>query len=154
VESASNHDDTNHAPVKPVDSIARFAGDVLRSAAYTAIVSPVLGVTQLFSTRLASDEQRLFNALGMQAPEHDASGARWLAQTLGSAAVAVPLYFISKPVKAAMANEARVGIMSQRTALGLSLQESAVTGFIHGSIFTPGDPDNLLASRTLTGLSG
>lgn len=153
------HDANSSVPEPKQDySVAKFAGDLLRSAAYSAIAAPTEGLMQtsdfFCGSNLQDKTRQGFEAVGITAPQPGAEGAKWLAQTIGQAGMVVPLMVLHKPVKAMLANQAGVAALTEQTTLGLSVRESVATGFLQGSLLTPTESSKgFLPSRIESGFS-
>lgn len=150
-EKSDKSDETDNETYGAV----QFSRDLLRSAAYSAVAAPSEGIFQIVDqvggTRLQSGSQHFFAHVGVEAPQADASGAKWLAQTIGSAGMAVPMLLLHKPVKALLADKG-ASLLSERTTLGFTLKESALTGFLQGSVLTPTQDEHFLKGRFKSGL--
>lgn len=139
-------------------SASQFVGDLLRSAAYSAVAAPTEGalqiVDQVKGTNFQGRSRESFAAIGIAAPQADVAGAKWLAQTIGQAGMAVPLMLLHKPVKAMLGNQGSVQMLAGRTTLGFTLRESVATGFLQGALLSPtDDKKGLLASRIDSGFA-
>ncbi len=136
-------------------SAAHFSRDLLVSAAYSAAANPTSGflqiTDQLFGSKLQKGSQTFFAQMGVEAPQANATGGKWLAQTLGSAGVVVPLLLLHKPVKALLADKG-ASILSERTTLGFTIKESALTGFLQGSVLTPSADQHFFSERIKGGI--
>lgn len=124
------------------------------SAAYAGVQQPITGISQIVDkvtgTRL--EQSTAF----MSAPQAAEFGtAKWHAQTLGGAAGGlVPLLISARMAKGALGS-AETGFLSRRAAIGLTLKESAATGFISDGLFRPSEnKDNFLKERLIAGAGG
>lgn len=135
-----------------------LAHDALYSAAYAAFQQPVTGLTQAIDKVAGTELQA--QTLFMEAPtEAEFGSARWHVQTLGSAAGGLlPLLAVGKVVKSQMAAgavEAQGSLLSRRAAIGLTLKESAATGFLHDALLRPtAEGGNFWTERLSSGVGG
>ena len=129
-----------------------FAGELLRSFAYSALQSPVSGVAQLCD-RASADAGSLVGVKGtkllpnvqfMSAPKEAAFGSStWHAQQLGSAGgLACDLILVSLAARKVMPagqigslTEAQLAEHSRR-----QIYKTAMTGVVLGGVFTPVKP--------------
>jgi hypothetical protein len=126
-------------------------GDLLRSAAYSALQAPVSGVAQIVDKTFDTQVQKSLDFIA--APAHaEAFSARWHAQQIGGAAGMVAPFLLLHKGVGATANlafgkvEAEMGtsVLAKRV-----IGEAAVTGALYEGIFRPVTPaDDFLAART------
>ncbi|MBA3855390.1 MAG: hypothetical protein C0507_00640 [Cyanobacteria bacterium PR.3.49] len=124
-----------------------FLRELGNSMIYAAVEAPAMGVAQYISNDAMNNVKTFFTGIGIEAPGHSKMGtSTWYAQTVGGAVgmilpFAATKYGLGKVgafgKPAAAAGEA--GYLSQRSAIGLSLKESAITGGVYGAAFTPSD---------------
>lgn len=136
-----------------------FVHEFVNSAVYSAFEQPALGVSQLISKDAAKNVSGFFKEFGVEAPKADSGITSWTANTLGGAVGMLLPFALTKGAlgKAGVFGEAaESGLLSNRSALGLSLKESAYTGFAYGAILTPsqetGSTATLLKDRLLGGV--
>ncbi len=146
---------------KEPESHDSFLGDFVHSAAYSAVQEPISGLTQIadavFQTKLLPEVQFI------SAPEQTQFGsANWHAQQIGGAVgMLLPFLMVGKGVKGLMGAGAasEAGLLSQRSMIGLTVKEAALTGFTYDAFLKPSEyqPGNLtsfLGSRMLNGATG
>ncbi len=124
-----------------------LATELLQSAAYAGIESPVRAIAQWGGAKADSAVQNGFRSIGVEAPTHAEFGSgRWYAQQLGSAVgMMVPFLALratvggaaNKLLGEAAANQSMLQFASREAAL------SGTTGLIYGSLFTPLNDANL-----------
>lgn len=125
-----------------------FLRELGNSMIYAGVEAPIAGVAQYFSNDAMNSVKGFFTGIGIEAPKHSKMGtSTWYAQTVGGA-VGMILPFAAtkyglgkvgafgKPA-AAVAGEANY--FSQKSAIGFSLKEAAITGGVYGAAFTPSD---------------
>lgn len=146
---------------KDPESHNSFLGDFVHSAAYSAVQEPINGLTQIadavFHTKL------LPNVQFISAPEQTQFGsANWHAQQVGGAAgMLLPFLLVGKGVKGLTGSATAVesGLLSQRSMIGLTVKEAALTGFTYDAFLKPseykeGSLTSFLGSRALNGATG
>ncbi len=146
---------------KEPESHDSFLGDFVHSAAYSAVQEPISGLTQIadavFHTKLLPEVQLI------SAPEQTQFGsANWHAQQIGGAVgMLLPFLVVGKGVKGLMGASAasEAGLLSQRTMIGLTVKEAALTGFTYDALlkpseYQPGSLTSFLGSRALNGATG
>lgn len=136
-----------------------FVREFVNSAVYSALEQPALGVSQFIGKNATNSVSGFFKEFGVEAPKADSSVSGWTANTLGGAVgMLLPFALTKGALKKAGAfgEAAESGLLSNRSALGLSLKESAYTGFAYGAILTPsGETDStatLLKDRLVGGI--
>lgn len=141
-------------------SKANFFEEFGNSFLYSAIQSPLDGVVQLVDN--IAGTKLLPKPQFVHSPSAEKFGtANWYAMEAGSSlGMLLPLLTISAGVKSvigstALTDEAGINALAQRGALGLSLKESALTGFTYGSLFEPSSKNkqNFYLNRLVNGLS-
>jgi hypothetical protein len=144
-----------------MDSISdpkSFNGELYKSTVYSATEAPALGLAQILdggSGKLTEPVKRAFDKIGVSAPESsEFNTSGWYGQVIGGAVgMLLPVGLIGRGTKAFFHSSAEAGLLSQRAAIGFSIKESALTGGIYGSVFTPSEGKDLLKERTLGGLA-
>lgn len=150
--------DTPNTPNRQETPENGLVHDALYSAAYAAFQQPVTGLSQAIDKVAGTELQG--QTLFMEAPsEAEFGSTRWHVQTLGSAAGGLlPLLAVGKVVKSQMAAgamEAQGGLLSRRAAIGLTLKESAATGFLHDALLRPtAESGNFWSDRLTNGVGG
>lgn len=117
-----------------------FVREFVNSAVYSALEQPALGVSQFIGSDASKSVAGFFKSFGVEAPRSDSSISGWTANTLGGAVGMLLPFALTKGAlgKAGVFGEAaESGLLSNRSALGLTLKESAYTGFAYGAILTP-----------------
>lgn len=137
---------------------ANFFQEFANATVYSALEQPALGLAQFFGTDASKKVTKVFDTFGIHGPTEDKSLSGWTANTLGGAVGMLLPFALTKGAlnKAGVFGEAEVGLLSNRSLLGMSLKESAYTGFAYGAILTPSkETDNagtLLTDRFLGGV--
>ncbi len=134
--------------------------DFVRSAAYSALQSPVKALVQPIDHASGTLENAvsLINA----PPAAEFNTQRYWSQQLGHAlGTVVTFYAASRLVKGSMRSgltEAQLtATLTERGVLGLTLKEVALTGFLHDSVLRPKEHDDkraFLEARLGNGLNG
>ncbi len=146
---------------KEPESHNSFLGDFVHSAAYSAVQEPINGITQIADAVLQT--KLLPKVQFISAPEQTQFGsANWHAQQIGGAVgMLLPFLVVGKGVKGVMGAGAasEAGLLSQRSMIGLTVKEAALTGFTYDAFLKPSEyqPGNLtsfLGSRMLNGATG
>lgn len=146
---------------KEPESHNSFLGDFVHSAAYSAVQEPINGLTQIADAVLHT--KLLPNVQFISAPEQTQFGsANWHAQQVGGAAgMLLPFLLVGKGVKGltGSATAAEAGLLSQRSMIGLTVKEAALTGFTYDALLKPsqykdGSLTSFLGSRALNGATG
>jgi ribosomal protein S18 acetylase RimI-like enzyme len=148
-------EDTDPKPSKGSETTS-LAGQFLWSAAYAAIQRPITGLAQIKDHVCHSNSAADWSVI--KPPEQAPFGtSAWHAQTLGDAAGSlVPLLLVNKGVKTmtGVANEA--ALYNCRSAVGFTLKEAAITGFVADALFKPtvGKSGNFIDDRLQQGAAG
>lgn len=130
------------------------------SLLYSAIQSPLDGVLELVDN--VTGTKLLPKIQFISSPVAQKFGtANWYASEAGSSlGMLVPLLTVSYGVKgilgtSALVDEEQLASLSKVGSLGLSMKESALTGFAYGSIFEPtsNNKQNFFLNRLTDGLS-
>ncbi len=135
-----------------------FFHEFANATVYSALEQPALGVAQFFGNDASKTVTGVFNTFGIHAPTQDSSISGWTANTLGGAVGMLLPFALTKGAlsKAGVFGEAEAGLLSNRSVLGMSLKESAYTGFAYGAVLTPSkETDNmgtLLQDRFMGGV--
>ncbi|MBI2809682.1 MAG: hypothetical protein HYX67_02465 [Candidatus Melainabacteria bacterium] len=136
-----------------------FFHEFANATVYSALEQPALGISQFFGTDASKKVTGIFSSFGIEAPKADSSISGWTANTLGGAVGMLLPFALTKGglSKAGVFGEAaESGLLSQRSTLGLTLKESAYTGFVYGSVLTPSKETDsagtLLKDRLLGGV--
>lgn len=152
-----------HIPVNPSAedqaSHESFVHEFVNSAVYSALEQPALGVSQFMGKDATKSVNGFFKEFGVEAPKADSSVSGWTANTLGGAVGMLLPFALTKGAlnKAGLFGEAaESGVLSNRSSLGLTLKESAYTGFAYGAVLTPSQETDstgtLLKDRFLGGV--
>ena len=133
--------------------------EFVNSTLYSALEQPALGVSQFIGRDATKNVSGFFKDFGIEAPKADSSIGGWTANTLGGAVGMLLPFALTKGAlnKAGVFGEAaESGLLSNRSAIGLTLKESAYTGFAYGAVFTPSketdSTSTLLKDRLLGGI--
>ncbi|HEY9731716.1 MAG TPA: hypothetical protein V6C89_07380 [Drouetiella sp.] len=136
-----------------------FVHEFVNSAVYSALEQPALGVSQFMGKDATKSVSGFFKDFGVEAPKADSSVSGWTANTLGGAIGMLLPFALTRGAlnKAGVFGEAaESGLLSNRSTLGLSLKESAYTGFAYGAVLTPSQETDstgtLLKDRLLGGV--
>jgi hypothetical protein len=122
-----------------------FFHELTNSALYSAVEQPALGLAQIFSNDAMVSVKNKFSSWGVDVPDSQhRSGSDWYAQTVGGALGMMAPFLLTKSTLGRLgafgeAASAEGNVLSTRAAIGLSLKESAITGFTYGALFTPSD---------------
>jgi hypothetical protein len=132
-----------------------FAGEFYNSAMYRAFEAPVLGLTQLIDktgTNLSANVSSAFDTIGVSAPKQESlSTGAWLGRTIGGAVgMMAPVGLLGMGSRGLLSSMAP-SLLTERTAIGLSLSESTLTGGVFGTLLTPTDGKDLLTERMIGG---
>lgn len=135
--------------------------DFARSAAYSAIQSPVKALAQPVDRLLGT---KLEQTVGVIDPPQQAkfnSESYWAQQMGHAVGTTATFYVASRLVRCSMRHgltEAQLtATLSERGVLGLTLKEAALTGFLHDTVLRPleaGDPRWFIEGRLGNGLNG
>jgi len=122
---------------------------------YSAFEAPALGLTQIIDktgTNLSAKVSSAFETIGVSAPKQEQlSTAAWLGRTVGGAiGMMAPLGLLGMGSRGLLSGMAP-SLLTERTAIGFSLSESALTGGVYGTVFTPTEGKNLLTERLIGG---
>jgi|GEM_PF-1008624 hypothetical protein len=150
-------------------------GTFTRSAVYTGIAEPILGVAQIIDktagTQVMSSAKDTLSIVGIKEPEQAKNGFDRHAQMLGNAVgMMLPYLLLHKAVRTGAASafgaesvavRGNIAAMSGRTLGTLAAREASLgftTGFINDAVFRP-STDNLngksfVGDRLLNGVSG
>jgi hypothetical protein len=128
---------------KPASAHQSFIKELATSVVYSAVEQPALGLSQGISNDAMNSVKDKFAAVGVEAPTQEkflSSG--WYAQTFGGAigtglAVLGTKFVLGKLGVFGKAASAESGLLTSRTAVGMSIKESAITGMAYGTLFTP-----------------
>ncbi len=135
-----------------------FFHEFANATVYSALEQPALGIAQFFGNDASKKVTGIFSTIGIHAPTESSGVSSWTANTLGGAVGMLLPFALTKGAlgKAGVFGEAEAGLLSNRSLLGMSLKESAYTGFAYGAILTPSkETDNagtLLKDRFLGGV--
>ena len=134
----------NDAPkVDDQSSHQNLFKEFVNSAAYSGLEQPALGVAQFFGNDATKKVTGFFNEFGVEASKpQEFKSAGWFAQTVGGAVGMLVPFTLAKSGLGRVgafgeAATAESGLLSNRAAIGLTLKESAVTGFAYGAFLTP-----------------
>lgn len=122
-----------------------FFHELTNSALYSAVEQPALGLAQIVSNDAMVSVKNKFSSWGVEVPDSQhRSGSDWYAQTVGGALGMMAPFLLTKSTLGQLgafseAASAEGNVCSARAAIGLSLKESAITGFTYGALFTPSD---------------
>jgi hypothetical protein len=152
---SSDHLIADSTSAKLPDTSKTFSEEFYRSAVYSAVEGPVLGITQLIDqtgSNLSAKVQNAFSAIGVGAPDKvEFNSGAWFGQTIGGAiGMMAPLGLMGAGARRALGG-INAGLLSERAAIGLSVGESATMGLAYGTFLTPSDGKNLLTERLTNG---
>lgn len=161
VETGEKLSKLTASPLLLAESDRTLFEDFARSAAYSAVQSPVKALAQpvdrLFGTKL----EQTVSVLDPPQQAKFNSESYWSQQMGHAVGTAATFYVASRLVKGSMRHgltEAQLTAkLSERGVLGLTLKEAALTGFLHDSVLRPqeaGDPRGFLETRLGNGLNG
>lgn len=123
----------------------KFMKELALSVVYSAVEQPALGVAQVFSNDAMRSVKNTFSAVGIDAPRHaDFNTSEWYAQNIGSGIGMIVPFALTKMGLGKIgafgkATAVESSLLSRKTAIGLTLKESAITGGVYGAAFTPSD---------------
>lgn len=122
-----------------------FIKELANSAVFAAVEQPALGLAQFISNDAMVSVKNGFSKLGIEAPDPAKfNSANWYAQNFGSAVGMVLPFVLTKKSLGrlgAFGETAAVetSALSRQAAIGMSIKESAITGAVYGTLFTPSD---------------
>ncbi|HEY9759283.1 MAG TPA: hypothetical protein V6C97_29260 [Oculatellaceae cyanobacterium] len=122
-----------------------FFKELAVSAAYSGVEQPALGISQFAGNDAMNSVKKTFEKIGIEKPtEAKTFSSTWYAQNVGGALGMVIPYTLTKLGLNKLGTFGKVGaeessLLSQRAALNASLKESAVTGMVYGTFFTPSE---------------
>lgn len=122
-----------------------FIRELANSVVFSAVEQPALGVAQFISNDAMVSVKNVFSKGGIEAPEPAKfNSANWYAQTFGSAVGMILPFALTKKglgKLGAFGETAAVetNALSRQAAIGMSVKESAITGGVYGTLFTPSD---------------
>jgi hypothetical protein len=138
-----------------------FFKEFATSAAYSGLEQPVLGLSQFLGKETTNKVSGFFDEFGIEAPKpQEFKSSGWTAQTLGGAVGMLLPFALTKSAlgKAGVFGEAASAesgsLLSSRSALGLSLKESAATGFAYGAFLTPSKQTDNLGTLLIDRVAG
>lgn len=150
-------------------------GTFTRSAVYTGVAEPILGVAQIIDktagTQAMSSAKNTLSLVGIKQPENATDEFGRHAQMLGNAVgMMLPYLLLHKAVRTGAASafgaesvavRGNIAAMSGRTLGTLAAREASLgftTGFINDSVFRPSTDGftgrNFVSDRLLNGISG
>lgn len=122
-----------------------FIRELANSVVFSAIEQPALGVAQFISNDAMVSVKNGFSKLGIEAPQAAKfNSSNWYAQNFGSAVGMILPFALTKKglgKLGAFGETAAVetSALSRQAAIGMSIKESAITGGVYGTLFTPSD---------------
>ena len=135
--------------------------DFARSAAYSAVQSPIKALMQPVDRALGTSLEKATTFME-PAKEAKFNSTEYWAQQGGHAVGMLGTFWVASQVakgtmRHGLTEQQLVTRLGQRGVLGLSLKEAALTGFLHDSILRPTDPKDtrsFISSRLGSGFNG
>lgn len=141
------------SPHNWTDDVGEFTGGFVRSGLYSAFEAPVVAGAQVVDNLFQTDISKGLAERLPQPAKAEFGSAAWTGQTLGGAAgMLVPLLAVREGiVKPLFGSPA-----GTRAALGMTLREAALTGFVYDGLFQPSEGKGLefFTNRFANGLIG
>ncbi|MBY0548836.1 MAG: hypothetical protein K2W95_16310 [Candidatus Obscuribacterales bacterium] len=135
--------------------------DFARSAAYSALQSPVKALAQPMDHALGTQVEKAVSLIDAPQTAKFNTQQYWSQQLGHAVGTLATFYVVGRVVKNGMRSgltETQLAVtLSERGVLGLTLKEVALTGFLHDSVLRPQEHDDkraFLEARLGNGLNG